>query len=112
MRTGPIVALAILIVIILIVGWKITRNPAPVIEFTAKVKGIGASTPIQFEVRDSRYTIKKVQVELRQEGRAFTVPYHETIFGEVPPWWKFWGGPKENSWAIMAHAGHHLKFFS
>jgi murein DD-endopeptidase MepM/ murein hydrolase activator NlpD len=107
MRTGPIVALAILIVIILIVGWKVTRNPAPVIEFTAKVKGIGANTPIQFEVRDSRYTIEKVQVELRQEGRAFPVSYHETIFGEAPPWWKFWGASRENSWAIMAHVGHH-----
>jgi murein DD-endopeptidase MepM/ murein hydrolase activator NlpD len=107
MRTGPIVALAILIVIILIVGWKVTRNPAPVIEFTSKVKGIGASTPISIEVRDGRYNIKKVQVELRQEGRAFPVAFHETIFGEAPPWWKFWGGPKENSWAIMAHVGHH-----
>jgi len=108
MRNGPAMALLILVIIILILGWKVTRNPAPVIQLSRTVKGIGASTPIQFEVRDARYAIKKVQMEVRQEGRSFEVPFMETVFGEGPPsWWRFWAAPKENSWSVMAHVGRH-----
>lgn len=108
MRKGPVVGLLVLVVIIVILGWKITRNPAPIIQVSHKVKGIGASTPIQFEVRDPRYAIKKVQVEVRQNGQSYPVPFMETVFGEAPPsWWKFWTAPRENSWSVMAHAGRH-----
>jgi murein DD-endopeptidase MepM/ murein hydrolase activator NlpD len=108
MRKGPIVGLVILLTIILALGWKITRNPAPVIQISGHVKGIGGSTPLQLEVHDDRYAIKKVQIEVRQDGKSFTVPYMETVFGEGPlPWWKFWAPPKEYSWDIMAHVGRH-----
>ncbi len=107
-RKAPAIGLAIILAIILIVGWRVSRNPAPVIQLAGRVKGIGGSTPIQFEVRDNRYSIKKVQVEVRQDGRSFPVPYMETAFGEGPPaWWKLWASPKENSWDVMAHVGRH-----
>jgi murein DD-endopeptidase MepM/ murein hydrolase activator NlpD len=106
-RTGLVVFLAILFVIIFAVGWKVVGNPAPVIQFTGHLKGIGAHTPIQLEVRDNRYAIKKVQIELRQDGHSYPVPFMETAFGEPPPAWKFWASAQENSWSIMAHVGRH-----
>jgi murein DD-endopeptidase MepM/ murein hydrolase activator NlpD len=106
-KTSLVVVLAILFVIILTVGWKITRNPAPVIQFTGHLKGIGANTSVQLEVRDDRYAIKKVQIELRQDGHIFPVPFMETVFGEPPAAWKFWASSKEHSWSIMAHVSRH-----
>jgi len=107
LRTILVVFPVILLVIILTLGWKVTRNQAPVIQFAGHLKGIGATTPIQLEVRDDHYAIKKVQIELRQDGRSFPIPFMETVFGEAPPAWNFWASPKENSWSIMAHVGRH-----
>ena len=107
-QKAPLLGLAIILIIGLILGWRVSRNPAPVIQLSGQVKGIGGSTPIQFEVRDNRYSIKQVQVEVRQDGRSFPVPYMDTVFGEGPPaWWKIWASPKENSWDVMAHVGRH-----
>ncbi|HEV2350628.1 MAG TPA: M23 family metallopeptidase [Terriglobia bacterium] len=105
MRTSLVVAIVILLAIILTVGWRVISNPAPIIQFTGHLKGIGAHTPVQIEVRDDRYAIKRVQIELRQDGRSFPVPFMETVFGEPPSTWKFWASPGENSWSIMAHVG-------
>ena len=108
MRKAPVIGVAILVIIIALLGWKVARNPAPVIQVSPKVKGIGASTPIQFEVRDPKYAIKRVQVEVRQDGQSYSVPIMEMTFGEgAPSWWKFWAAPKENSWSVMAHTGRH-----
>ena len=107
-RTGRLIGLAAIFLVLFIVGLKITSTAAPVIKIPGKLKGIGNSTVLQFEVRDERYAIKKAQIEIRQENRTFAVPFMETQFGEGPPsWWKIWAAPKENSWDVMAHVGRH-----
>jgi murein DD-endopeptidase MepM/ murein hydrolase activator NlpD len=107
-RKGPIVLLAVLIFSAIFMGWKALSREAPTIQLTGKLKGIGQSTSMQFEVSDPRYHIKTVQVEVIQNGRTFQVPFHEVTFGEgPPPWWKLWAKPRENSLSVSAMVGRN-----
>ena len=67
--------------------WRITHNQAPTLQLTRPLKGIGTNTPVDFEVRDSRHSLKHVRVELRQGDRRFVVM--DSTF-PTPAWWKFW----------------------
>lgn len=89
-----------------VLGVKLFSTSAPDIRIDGPLKGIGQSTPIQFEVRDAKHRVKSVQVEVRQGGRAFQVPYSEIMFGKGPPaWWKFWSGPREYSLGVATRVG-------
>ena len=109
-RSGAALVIGIIILVFIfgIVGWKVAENPAPSIQITSKLKGIGTSTTIQFEVRDTKYAIKQVEVTVEQNGQSFQAPFMETVFGEgSSSLWRFWVSPKENSWSVMAHAGRN-----
>ena len=63
----------IFIVLVVILGtliWKVTHNIGPSIQIQGQLKGIGQNTPVAIVVRDRRYRIKHVQVELRQGQRV------------------------------------------
>ena len=107
LRKGPIVLIAILIVALVLAGWKVLSSEAPSIQLGGKLKGIGQSTSMQFEVSDPHHRIKTVTVELIQNDRTFKVPTHEVAFGKgPPPWWKFWAKPGEYSLSVSAMVGH------
>lgn len=97
---------AIFVLALLLVGWKALSREAPAIQLSGKLKGIGQSTSVQFEVSDPLHRIKSVKVELIQNDRATQVPFHKVTFGEgPPPWWKFWGKRGENSISVTAMVG-------
>lgn len=86
--------------------WVLARNPAPTIRLKGDLKGIGAATPVQFEVDDPRHGIRKVVLTVQQDGRLYSVPLHEMQFGEGPrPRWKFWAPERENSLSVTATVG-------
>ncbi len=87
---------------------KIASRQAPDIRLTTRLKGLGQSTMLQFEVRDPRHAIKAVQVEVLEDGKTFQAPLHTVSFGEEPPpWWMFWGRAKENSQTVSAMVGRN-----
>ena len=53
---------------------KLASNAAPKIELSQRPQGIGRNTLVTFKVRDPRYRVKKVQVEVIQSGKTFDVP--------------------------------------
>ncbi len=109
LRKGPFILLAILVLAIILVLWKALSTAAPTIQLAGKVKGIGQSTTLQFDVSDARHRIKSVNVQLVQGDHTFDVATHEMSFGEgPPPWWKFWAKPGENSTSVSAMAGRNM----
>ncbi|HET7841580.1 MAG TPA: M23 family metallopeptidase [Terriglobia bacterium] len=108
-RKAPFVLLAIVVIAVIILLVKALSTQAPSIQLAGKVKGIGQSTTLQFDVSDSKHRIKSVKVELVQGDQTFDVPTHEMSFGEgPPPWWKFWAKPGENSTSVSAMAGRNM----
>ncbi len=108
-RKAPFVLLTIFIVAIIFILVKALSTQAPSIQLAGKVKGIGQSTTLQFDVSDSKHRIKSVKVELIQGNQTFDVPTHEMSFGEGPsPWWKFWAKAGENSTSVSAMAGRNM----
>jgi murein DD-endopeptidase MepM/ murein hydrolase activator NlpD len=105
-RRWPFISLVFFLIAVILVGWKAFSREAPSIQLKGALKGIGQSTPLQFEVSDLRHRIKSVQVEIVQGESAFPVPFHEVMFGEgPPPWWKFWEKARENSMSVSATVG-------
>jgi murein DD-endopeptidase MepM/ murein hydrolase activator NlpD len=84
---GWLFVLIVLLAVFSPLIWKITHNQAPALQLTRQLKGIGTNTPVDFEVRDSRHTLKHVRVELRQGDRRFVAM--DSTF-PTPAWWKFW----------------------
>ena len=84
---GWLFVLIVLLAVFSPLIWRITHNQAPTLQLTRPLKGIGTNTPVDFEVRDSRHTLKHVRVELRQGDRRLVVM--DSTF-PTPAWWKFW----------------------
>ena len=108
-RAGSVWVFLLLVLIagIGILGWKVFSHEAPVIRFTAPVKGIGKQTTIAFVVHDEEYSLKNVTVEIQQGNRRFSVPSESEIRNAPsPPWWKFWAKPSASSGNFKARIGH------
>ena len=105
-RTGKgwFLILVILLAALSILIWRISHNQAPTLQLPRQLKGIGTSTVLDFEVRDSRHTLKRVRVELRQGERRFVVM--DTAF-PTPPWWKFWRRGTGTPATFTAHVGRN-----
>ncbi len=104
-RVAIFILMAFLLAVV-VLGFKIARTEAPSIQLDGPVKGIGQSTLLKFEVRDSRHRIKAVQVEVRQNGKSFNVPF--TVgWAELPRsgWWKFWSHQPESRWGVTTQVG-------
>jgi len=90
MGKGGLFLLLILVVFLAVLGIRITSQAAPAIEVLTKLKGIGQSTPVEFEVRDAQHRVKSVQLEVRQGGRVFAVDIAGVAMEPPASWWKFW----------------------
>ena len=102
-----VVFLAVVVFLaIVIFGLKVTNGEAPSIGMQPEIRGIGANTPLEIIVHDSRYRIKSVVVEVRQGDRRFQIPLErsaETV--RAPKWWKFWSRHVESSASFQANVG-------
>jgi len=103
---GLVFVLLVLIVALGVVGWKAVSHEAPLIQIHGQLRGIGKSTAVEFTVRDQKFKLKSVRVELHQGDRTFTVPVSSEIHN-VPsaPWWKFWGKPPASQGNFKARIG-------
>src|SRR5215831_16102520 len=88
MRRGSVLLSFVLLFVLALLGFKALDRSAPIIALKGQVKGIGQSTPIAFEVRDPKYQLKSLQVEVRQGGQAYQVPYSGQVLTRTRPhWW-------------------------
>lgn len=96
---GVVFLVFVLLLTVAALVWRVTSRAVPTIQVRGQVKGIGQNTPLEFEVRDLRHRIKRVQVEVRQGGRAFGL-LDRTL--PTPSWWKFWsrGGERQARFEI------------
>ena len=99
---GLLFVLIVLIGLLAVTGWKITRREGPVITLRPAVKGIGQSTEVAGEAIDDRHPVKRLEIELRQGGRVFQV-LDQSL--PVPSWWKFWSGEGQRKADFRARAG-------
>ncbi len=86
-RLAVLVSLVFLLTLV-ILGFKVFSTAAPTIVLKGQLKGIGQNTPVDFEVRDPKYRLKNLQVEVRQAGKAFQVPFTAVIGSVTGP--HFW----------------------
>jgi murein DD-endopeptidase MepM/ murein hydrolase activator NlpD len=107
MGKGLVFFLVLVLALFALLIVKITSKEAPTIQLLGQVKGLGQSTPIEFEVRDERHGIKNAQVEVRQGEQVFAVPIMRTAQEEASSsWWKFWSKGAESKATYKARAGH------
>jgi Peptidase family M23 len=104
---GWIFLLLILIAGIVILGLKVFSHEAPVIKIMGSVKGIGNQTVVEFTVRDKKFSLKNVSVDLQQGNRRFSVPLMSEIHNAAAPsWWKIWAGRPASSGDFKVRIGH------
>jgi len=105
MGKGVVFLLLVLVVFLAVLGLKVTSKSAPTIELRVKLKGIGQSTPVEFEVRDAQHRVKSIQLEVRQGGRVFVVPVAGATTEAPTSWWKFWARRPESKTTIQTRVG-------
>ena len=88
LRRIAILVSSVLLLALVLLSFRVVNTAAPTIALKGQVKGIGQSTPVAFEVRDPKYQLKSLEVEVRQGGQAFQVPYAGQVrtVGQ-PHWW-------------------------
>lgn len=94
--------LLVAVVTLLVLGWKLLGQAAPEVRLGQPLKGLGQSTPVAVEIFDEHHRIKRLAVEVEQNGRIFTV-LDSTL--PRPPWWKFWSRGGENRAEVTVYAG-------
>jgi murein DD-endopeptidase MepM/ murein hydrolase activator NlpD len=99
---GCILGFVILLLIVFLLGWRVGSQAAPTIRLQAPLKGIGQSTPVVFAVADPRHNIKRVQVELRQGERAYSVIDSAL---PTPSWWRFWSRAGQREFVFTVRVG-------
>jgi murein DD-endopeptidase MepM/ murein hydrolase activator NlpD len=81
-------AAVVCLLVLVALGFKVLDTAAPAIVLKGSLKGIGLNTPVEFEVRDPKYRLKSLQVEIRQGGQTFQVPFTFLSFSVTGPhWW-------------------------
>ena len=104
---GIVFLMFVLLLAIAALALKVTNREAPSIDLQGEIRGIGVSTPVQFKVRDLRYRIKSVAVEVHQGERTFQIPVECSAWAvRTPPWWKFWSWRIRSSATFKASVGH------
>jgi murein DD-endopeptidase MepM/ murein hydrolase activator NlpD len=100
---GCILVCVILLSLLLVLGWRLVSQAAPTIRLQAQLKGIGQSTPVVFAVADPRHNLERVQVELRQGNRTFSVTDARL---PTPSWWRFWSRASQRESVFTIRVGH------
>jgi Peptidase family M23 len=81
--------LAILIVVILLVGWKAIQNQGPEVTIQNLPKGLGQSTQLSIQARDARHNVRRLNIAVLQSGHELYGAGMSTNSGPIH-WWKFW----------------------
>ena len=105
MGKGGVFLLVILVVFLAVLGMKVTSKSAPAIDLHGQLKGLGQSTPVEFEVRDPQHRVKSVQLEVRQSGRVFVLPVAGVTAEAPTSWWKFWAKRPESKTSVQTRVG-------
>jgi len=106
MGKGLVFLLVLLVALVALLIVRITSQEAPTIQIQGHIKGLGQSTPIEFEVRDLRHGIKKAELEVRQGERVFNIPVAPTTVDQASSrWWKFWAKRPESKATYKVRAG-------
>jgi hypothetical protein len=88
LRRVGVVVLFVLSLLLALLGYKVFDTAAPAIVLKEPPKGIGLNTPIAFEVRDPKYRLKRLEVEVQQGGQRFQVPFTNQMSTVGPlHWW-------------------------
>lgn len=89
-RAAVAAAMAGVLVLFLIMV-KLLNTHAPVISVQPALRGVGVNTPLRFEVRDAKYAIKSVTIQVLQNGQTYPVPVtsRQPVAGHAPK--AFWG---------------------
>ena len=99
---GLFFLIMVLIGLLAVTGWKVTRRAGPTITLRTPIKGIGQSTEVAFEASDERHRLKCVEIELRQGERVFQVMDKSL---PVAAGWKFWADEGLHKEEFSARAG-------
>jgi murein DD-endopeptidase MepM/ murein hydrolase activator NlpD len=105
--TSSLILIVVLVLLVLSIGYRLTRNPAPSIALERHIQGIGVNTPLSFEIRDTSYEIKKIQVQILQNGKTFAMPLAQ-VTNLTPPsraGWRFWRSKPSTSLRVSARVG-------
>ena len=104
---SSLILVVLLILMFAGIGYRLARNPAPTLVLQTRVQGIGVNTPVTFEVRDTSYAIKKVQVLVSQNGKIYPMPLTEVknLTPPGPAGWKFWRRKPTTTLQFSARVG-------
>jgi len=89
---AAILPAVILAIIVILVGWKALQNQGPEITLQNQPKGLGQSTQLVIEARDTRHNVRQISLAVSQNGRVL---YGAALGASAGPvhWWKFWSHP-------------------
>lgn len=87
MSRGVVFVAAVLLVIVVAVGWKSVQNQGPLITIKNEPKGLGQSSQLTIEARDAHHAVRMIDVEVRQNGRVVQrVGMGMSV--RSAPWWR------------------------
>jgi murein DD-endopeptidase MepM/ murein hydrolase activator NlpD len=86
---GGIFLVVVALILIVTAGWKAVQNQGPAITLKNPPRGIGQSTSLEIETRDTRHNVRRIDLKVSQGGHVIfdggmgsdSSPVHS---------WKFW----------------------
>jgi Peptidase family M23 len=106
---GSLVLLILLLIGLIVLGFKVFSHQAPGIKLAGQLKGIGQSTELRFAVSDPQHRIKSVSVEVQQDGKSFhpAIKVERKTASAGAAWWKFWRLRAASRWMVTARIGRN-----
>jgi murein DD-endopeptidase MepM/ murein hydrolase activator NlpD len=98
---GVVFLAAVLVAILIAVGWKAVQNQGPAITAKNQPKGLGQNSQLIVEARDTRYNVRRISVEVLQNGHllhqvAMSASVHHPAMS-----WKLWSHPESAvTWTV------------
>lgn len=85
---GGIFAAVVLALVIISIGWKAVQNQGPSLVLDNQPRGLGQSTHLTIEARDRRHNVRRITVEVSQNGHSL---YQTKTASDASPvrWWKW-----------------------
>ncbi|HEV2424179.1 MAG TPA: M23 family metallopeptidase [Terriglobia bacterium] len=85
---GGIFLAVVLLIIIILIGWKAVQNEGPTLSLASRPRGLGQSTQLAIEARDSGHNVRRINLEVSQNGHAL---YQAGTVSDSSPvrWWKW-----------------------
>lgn len=80
---------AVLLVVVILIGWKVLQSQGPTLSLENQPRGLGQSTQLAIEARDSKHNVRRVTLDVSQNGHEL---YHTETVSQSGPvrWWKPW----------------------